>query len=85
MATGRFGELDVGVSWVGEHTLADEVGVVGWVGLSGGERSWRKRFISSWVDSLGLSCRGVLVGDGGSRRWSDRERDCLRGVVASVV
>lgn len=82
MATGRFGELDVGMSWVGEHTLADEVVVVG---LSGGERSWRKRFISSWVDSLGLSCWGVLEGDGGSCRWRDRERDCRRGVVASVV
>lgn len=82
VATGRLGEFRVGVSLVGEHAPAEDVVAVGW---SGGGMSWRKRFISSWVDSLGLSSIGVLVGDRGCRRLRDRGSECGRGFAASAV
>lgn len=71
------GEHEVGsADGVGVQALEVEVSTVG--GLAGG-RSRRKLRIRSWVDSTGLNCSGVQVGEVRFRSFREREEEGFFG------
>lgn len=81
--SGGRGEHEVGsVGGVGVQAVAVEAGCGG--GLAGG-MSRRKFRIRSCVDSTGLSCSGVRVGDRLKGRSGEREEGGLFGSVGAVA